>query len=295
MALGTPTVLLQGAISDNAATAQFTPSPDALLLLFVRRFHSPAGATTVTGQADGNGWTELEDRADGAATGSERPISIHAARSAASPVAGSITVDMPVTDAEFFLVEVPITGGGAWTAAGLRDQSDWQTGYAGGAIPDFATTPDSMTFAAMYCHGGDSPTDISDTQLGTYILSNYGERAFGLSYSAAGNDTPTMTVASNIVWSAAILEISDPAGAVPTVNNINTNNRIAQGSSGNQVNTSNYPASITSFVSLRVGSTAGVGGTPMTNLDWNGGQPRFSAPADLTIGTTFEVAIEIIE
>ena len=210
MSIGTPSVLAQGLIDyGGGSTPSVTPQAASLLLLFIEEWPDPNTALTVSGQADGDGWSVVSDDF---VTDQARHI-VLAAKSPASPAAGAITVTPPGgLRCHYYLVEIVLSGG-AWSAATVLEQSAFGDGFgtAMGAALLSATNFTTLSFTSW--SADNTGTTYENAQLGSVIEVSASTYYIGMDYASAGDQTPTINRGSSATWTSTTVEISDPAVA----------------------------------------------------------------------------------
>jgi hypothetical protein len=152
-------------------------------------------------------------------------------------------------------------------------------------------TGDSPTVAGNYNAGNDAtmPGANSIATLGQDDFEDFANRDFRIKSTSelVGAGSGGGDIGAFVQQSA------------PTITNIDTDNIIEQGQTDVQINTTAFPATVTTLNDIVVGGTSDgstiTGGTSMLNQRWNGGQPLFDAPAGLTIGTTFDAHVDFTE
>lgn len=302
MAIGTPTVLTQDRFSSGGGgdTASFTPPANALLLYFQNTWNDQTGTVALSGHADANGWATVID----AKTTTRGGWTVLAAKSTASPSAGVLTMTTTDISGDYYVVAIPITGG-AFTAASVIAQSifshpDASHGFGEFWGVDLATAPAASSISLLAVDRG---TTNAATPTGTYLGSPNVAPSFQsqstLQYADPALQSQHETTGVNRTYYAVALEITDPEGAAPVINDVDGDNEIQQGQTDIVINASNLPASVTSLNNIVVGGTSDgstiTGGTAMLNQRWNSGNPMFDAPAGLALGTSFEVHVDYTE
>ena len=201
MAISNPVVLDQNTLGGPGSTASISPASGSLLLVFIELFSVPNTAITLSGQADGDGWTVVSDDF---VVDRTRQVVLAAKASGATE---SISITTPGgLPCHYFVVSATLTG--AFTASTVVAQSSFEADFTTVSGANLATAPTAMTLT-MTSWGTGSPYTHENTQLGTPLEDTGTNRYIGLDYAASGDQQSTMTHNIDVAWRSTSIELVD--------------------------------------------------------------------------------------